>query len=37
MWGEATTRAYLADAGFRAVATHRLPHDLMNNWYVVTK
>ncbi len=24
-------------AGFRSVVTHRLAHDIRNNWYVVTK
>lgn len=37
MWGEEQTRAYLARAGFRSVTTHRLAHDIQNNWYVVTK
>lgn len=37
MWGEEKTREYLARAGFRAVVTHRLAHDIQNNWYVVTK
>jgi 2-polyprenyl-3-methyl-5-hydroxy-6-metoxy-1,4-benzoquinol methylase len=37
MWGEEKTRDYLARAGFRSVTTHRLPHDIQNNWYVVRK
>jgi len=37
MWGEAKTREYLREAGFRSVTTHRLAHDIQNNWYVVTK
>jgi 2-polyprenyl-3-methyl-5-hydroxy-6-metoxy-1,4-benzoquinol methylase len=37
MWGEERTREYLLKAGFTSVTTHRLPHDIMNNWYVVTK
>jgi ubiquinone/menaquinone biosynthesis C-methylase UbiE len=37
MWGEAQTRTYLSRAGFRSVTTHRLAHDIQNNWYVVTK
>jgi 2-polyprenyl-3-methyl-5-hydroxy-6-metoxy-1,4-benzoquinol methylase len=37
MWGEEKTREYLHQAGFRSVTTHRLAHDIMNNWYVVTK
>ncbi len=37
MWGEERTREYLQRAGFRSVVTHRLAHDIQNNWYVVTK
>jgi 2-polyprenyl-3-methyl-5-hydroxy-6-metoxy-1,4-benzoquinol methylase len=37
MWGEEKTREYLQKAGFRSVTTHRLAHDIQNNWYVVTK
>jgi 2-polyprenyl-3-methyl-5-hydroxy-6-metoxy-1,4-benzoquinol methylase len=37
MWGEEKTREYLQQAGFRSIATHRLAHDIQNNWYVVTK
>jgi ubiquinone/menaquinone biosynthesis C-methylase UbiE len=37
MWGEEKTRDYLTRAGFRSVVTHRLAHDIQNNWYVVTK
>ncbi len=37
MWGEEKTRAYLERAGFRSVETHRLAHDIQNNWYVVRK
>ncbi len=37
MWGEKKTREYLHSAGFRSVVTHRLAHDIQNNWYVVTK
>lgn len=37
MWGEEKTREYLERAGFRSVTTHRLTHDIQNNWYVVTK
>ncbi|HSF17026.1 MAG TPA: class I SAM-dependent methyltransferase [Vicinamibacteria bacterium] len=37
MWGEQKTREYLQKAGFGSIVTHRLPHDFMNNWYVVTK
>ena len=37
MWGEEKTREYLTNAGFRSVDKHELPHDVMNNWYVVRK
>jgi len=37
MWGEEKTRQYLERAGFRSITTHRLAHDIQNNWYVVTK
>jgi 2-polyprenyl-3-methyl-5-hydroxy-6-metoxy-1,4-benzoquinol methylase len=37
MWGEEKTREYLLRAGFRSIETHRLAHDIQNNWYVVTK
>jgi ubiquinone/menaquinone biosynthesis C-methylase UbiE len=37
MWGEEKTREYLQRAGFRSITTHRLSHDIQNNWYVVLK
>lgn len=37
MWGEEKTRQYLGKAGFRSITTHRLAHDIQNNWYVMTK
>ena len=37
MWGEEKTRDYLGRAGFGSVITHKLDHDMQNNWYVVTK
>ena len=37
MWGEEKTREYLQQAGFSSITTHRLAHDIQNNWYVVTK
>jgi len=37
MWGEEKTREYLQRAGFRSIETHRLAHDIQNNWYVITK
>jgi 2-polyprenyl-3-methyl-5-hydroxy-6-metoxy-1,4-benzoquinol methylase len=37
MWGEEMTREYVQKAGFRSIETHRLAHDIQNNWYVVKK
>lgn len=37
MRGEEKTRDYLQRAGFHSIETHRLPHDIMNNWYVVRR
>jgi 2-polyprenyl-3-methyl-5-hydroxy-6-metoxy-1,4-benzoquinol methylase len=37
MWGEEKTREYLQKAGFASVETHRLAHDIQNNWYVISK
>lgn len=37
MWGEQKTREYLGRAGFKSVDTYRLPHDILNNWYVIRK
>lgn len=37
MWGEEKTREYFRRASFRLITTHRLAHDLQNNWYVVRK
>ena len=37
MWGEEKTHDYLKRAGFNSATTHRLEHDIQNNWYVVTK
>jgi 2-polyprenyl-3-methyl-5-hydroxy-6-metoxy-1,4-benzoquinol methylase len=37
MWGEEKTREYLTRADFGSVETHRLAHDIQNNWYVVGK
>jgi hypothetical protein len=31
------TREYLQRAGFRSITTHRLSHDIQNNWYVVSR
>lgn len=37
MWGEEKTCDYLKKAGFHSIHTHRLAHDIQNNWYVVRK
>jgi len=37
MWGEEKAREYLKKAGFRSIETHRLDHDIQNNWYVIRK
>lgn len=37
MWGEEKTREYLQRAGFQSITTHRLAHDIQNNWYVVMR
>lgn len=37
MWGEEKTREYLQRVGFRSITTHRLEHDIQNNWYVIQK
>jgi ubiquinone/menaquinone biosynthesis C-methylase UbiE len=37
MWGEEKTREYLQHAGFRAIETHQLAHDIQNNWEGVRK
>ena len=34
MWGTETAEEFLADAGFSRVRTHRLPHDVMNAYFV---
>jgi cyclopropane fatty-acyl-phospholipid synthase-like methyltransferase len=37
MWGEALTREYVKKAGFSAIETKKLAHDIQNNWYVISK
>jgi len=34
MWGRELAEKMLAEAGFRALDVHELPHDVMNYWYV---
>ncbi len=33
-WGEELAQQMLAEAGFKNVTTNKLPHDIMNNYYV---
>jgi len=33
-WGEELALSMLDDAGFKAVETHNLPHDIMNTYYI---
>lgn len=37
MWGEEMTKEYLKRTGFSTIKTHKLAHDIQNNWYVVKK
>jgi hypothetical protein len=37
MWGEEKACEMLGAAGFRNVEIKRLPHDIMNNFYIATK
>jgi len=36
-WGEELAVQMLRDAGFEDVTVNTLPHDIMNNWYVMRK
>lgn len=36
MWGEETALAMLAEAGFAGVRVERLPHDVMNAYFIAT-
>ena len=36
MWGEELALRMLADAGFVEVSVHRVPGDIVNNYYVAT-
>jgi len=35
MWGERTARRMLDEAGFGRVEVHELPHDAINQYYIV--
>jgi ubiquinone/menaquinone biosynthesis C-methylase UbiE len=37
MWGEETARQFLEEAGFEKIASHRLPHDLLNIYFFAHK
>lgn len=37
MGGKEMTRDYLDRAGFWSIVTHRLAHDIQNNWLLVSK
>jgi SAM-dependent methyltransferase len=37
MWGDRQIRSLLREAGFTGVVMYRLPHDVMNYYYVATK
>jgi hypothetical protein len=37
VWGEETALEMLADAGFSDVSLHRLPHDIMNAYFVARR
>lgn len=37
VWGEEKARQLLEEAGFSCIAVHRLPHDMLNNYYIATK
>ena len=37
MWGEETAASMLREAGFTRGAVERLPHDIQNCYYVVSK
>lgn len=36
-WGEEMAQQMLADAGFKSVVVKRLPHDIINNYYINRK
>jgi 2-polyprenyl-3-methyl-5-hydroxy-6-metoxy-1,4-benzoquinol methylase len=37
MWGEEAAQAMLKDAGFKSVEVRKLPHDIINSYYVARK
>ena len=37
MWGEEKAKEMLEEAGFTKVEVEQLPHDIFNNYFVITK
>ena len=37
MWGEEKAKELLKDAGFKKVEVKQLPHDIFNNYFIITK
>ena len=37
MWGEEKAREMLEEAGFKKVEVKQLPHDIFNNYFIITK
>ena len=37
MWGEEKAQEMLREAGFTRVEVRRLPHDIINSYYIATK
>ena len=37
MWGEELAEKMLTDVGFRGLVKHKLDHDFINVYYVMTK
>ncbi len=37
MWGEEKAKEMLEDAGFKEVEIKQLPHDIFNNYFIITK
>ena len=37
MWGEEKAKEMLKDAGFKKVGVKQLPHDIFNNYFIITK
>jgi hypothetical protein len=37
MWGEEKAKEMLEEAGFKEVEVKQLPHDIFNNYFMITK